>query len=188
MCMVGLPPDAFHFFNSRIIGTAIGSPTFITPWAKFIPCGSHSAFEHAHHIQPFADGFFRADQGAASTAVAQFREDQCLFANDGDGVKLANLGALPAMCASRLIHHRKEDADFLAGIECRIEEECGIGSFHVAIHKTDGFPACISARLVATVVLPVPPFPLATTIRISDGLRDGLRGWRLWLWLSLPWL
>ena len=63
--------------------------------------------------------------------------------------------------------------DVLAALERRLQEQVRVGAFDVAVQEgrrtANGRPgvpsARLSARLVATVVLPVPPLPLATAIR-----------------------
>jgi hypothetical protein len=93
---------------------------------------------------------------------------------------LADLGALPATGAARLIHHRDQDARFFALLEHRSQEQVSVVCLHVTIPKKRR-RGLLRRQAIATPVLPVLPLPLATAtiVRLCRaGPRRASARWR----------
>ena len=69
------------------------------------------------------DGFFRTDQGAAPTAMAEFWEDPDLTTENGQCVVLANFNALAAQGAAVLVNHGNLEGYLLGAIHFGVEKE-----------------------------------------------------------------
>jgi hypothetical protein len=123
----------------------------------------------------------RAVERTTAAAVAQLGKDEHLAAHHGDGVPDTHLGAAAAEGAAVKIHLGDQDADLLAVVEHRAcRKSAALGSSTSQSRNKTGADLRIrpiqslfrtsavraNARLVATVVLPVPPLPLATAMII----------------------
>lgn len=67
--------------------------------------------------------------------MTQLRKDQRLPAKHGNGMVNANLGAPAAGCAAGLIHHRDQDADRLAALKARLEEQVGVRRLNITVNE-----------------------------------------------------
>ena len=129
-------------FNCRMMGTAIGSPTFSVPWANSTPpilpdAGESrpSPFDSSRHVQHLVDRLCGAIERATPAAVAQFGENEHLFPDDGDGVVLAYPGAAPAGRAFAEIHLRDELAHLAALRDGGAQEQRRVRLLHVAVQE-----------------------------------------------------
>ena len=67
--------------------------------------------------------------------MAELWEDECLFTQHRNGMILAEFGALAAVCTVGLLHLGDQNADLLALLEDRLEEQVGIRGFDVTVQK-----------------------------------------------------
>jgi len=130
-------------FNWRMMGTAIGSPTFSVPWANSTPPGpprsggeaGPAALDGARHVQHLTDRICRTVEPATATTVTQGGEDEHFLPDDGDGVVLAHLGAASAAGTGLGVYLRYEQAHLAALLDHGPEKEGGVGLLHIAVQE-----------------------------------------------------
>lgn len=118
--------------------------------------------QHAQLPPAGGQGLGRADRKAAAAAVAHFSKKDRLAAQHGYGPEAADLPTGPAGRAAGGIHLWHLHVDRFGRGELRLEVEVQIGASTSASTARHGLPHWVS-RLAATVVLPAPPLPLATS-------------------------
>ena len=96
---------------------------------------SGADLQHSHRAVPGQDRVFRTGEEAAAATVAQLWKGEGCVRQDGDGVKLTNLLAFTAIGALVGVNLRDLDLDLKIPLNIRLEEEVGVGFFHVTVQK-----------------------------------------------------
>ena len=83
----------------------------------------------------FRDRPLGTDRHATAATVAEFREDEHLAANHGDGVEPADLGAFPAEGAFRLVHQGNGRVHLFRAVDLWFEKQVGVGFLDIAVEQ-----------------------------------------------------
>ena len=166
---IAIPVRGRCFFTARMSGGEIAWPMRRRPWTN---CTAPAA---PHSTSPIARGTSRMapsghTRAAAAAAVAQVGKGQHGAPQARDGAVLAEFATAPAVACTLPRPPRERGSSRSRGWRSPASGRCGRWApprRSPGRQRDRSWSARITARFVATIVLPVPPLPLAMAIRMS---------------------